>query len=118
MFSSLTATFDVQRATAGAIGSGQIIVTEEFVTNSPARGCFILLQSEDGSPDVFIALLRPGSDNTTISNIPPSTYSVIFYDLEQNGLPNERPALEPNNTVTVEGTGEGIETSSFMFVSL
>ena len=106
IFLSTAATFDVQNATVNAASNG-IIVTVNFITNTTATGCFIALQSEDGSPDEFRALLRPESETTlvaTIDNVPPSTYTALFYDLEQDGLPNSNVAYV-GNQITGAGTG-------------
>ena len=89
-------------------------MTGEFVSNSAAKGVFIVLQSVDGSsPDVFRAVRRPESGMTltdVIAAVPPSTYLPAFYDLEEDGLPNSSPAVEQSNTVTVEGEGEKLQT--------
>ena len=102
----LAATNDVQRAMAVASGPGEIRVDGEFIENTTAEGCFIVLQCEEESPDVFIALPLPDDAGTnvssTIDNIPPSTYTMLVYDLEQDGLPNTHPAQTPSNTVTVD----------------
>ena len=85
-------------------------MTEEFIKNTTARGCFIVLECDYGSPDVFRALLRPDSFSTSvesiITNIPPLTYHLLVYDLEEDGLPNRIPAVEQSSSVTVEGEGE------------
>ena len=110
------ATYDVHRARAVATGSNEISVTGEFVSNSAAKGVFIVLQSVDGSsPDVFRAVLRPESGMTltdVIAAVPPSTYLPAFYDLEEDELPNSSPAVEQSNTVIVEGEGE---SSNFIY---
>ena len=115
---SLPATYDVQRARTVATGSNEISVTGEFVSNSAAKGVFIVLQSVDGSsPDVFRAVLRPESGMTltdVITAVPPSTYLPAFYDLEEDGLPNSSPAVEQNNTGIVEGGGENYVFFSFI----
>ena len=116
---SIPATYDVQRARAVATGSNEISVTGEFVSNSAAKGVFIVLQSVDGSsPDVFRAVLRPESGMTltdVIAAVPPSTYLPAFYDLEEDGLPNSSPAVEQSNTVIVEGEGESYLFFSFIY---
>ena len=109
--SFIVATHDVQSAVGSTTGaSNEITVTGEFIQNTTASGCFIVLQSESGSPDVFRALLLPANFKTSvesiITNIPPSTYHMLVYDLEEDGLPNSTPAVEQNNSVTVEGEGE------------
>ena len=88
-------------------------MTAEFLKNTTARGCFVVLQSENKSTaDVFRALLRPGPNTTlltsSISDTPSSTYRDFLYDLEQDGLPNRSPAYEPNNVITVNRNGESI----------
>ncbi|CAI8033355.1 hypothetical protein GBAR_LOCUS18816, partial [Geodia barretti] len=100
-------THDVQSATVTSVrDDGEIIVTAEFLKNTTARGCFVVLQSgNESTADVFRALLRPGPNTTlltsTISDTPSSTYRALFYDLEEDGLPNRSPAYEPNNVITV-----------------
>ena len=97
-----------------ANGPGTINVTGEFIANTTAKGCFIVLQSEEGSPDVFRALLLPDNPsttvNSTINNVPPSKYTLFVYDLEEDALPNESQAYrDQNNIVIVEdGGGKGL----------
>ena len=103
-----TATFDVQSATADVTGDNEVTVTGEFIKNTTATGCLLVLQSEDGAPDVFRALLRPDSSTTLTSTVtvPSSTYTVSVHDLEQDGLPNSRPAYTGSSGVSVHGAGE------------
>ena len=101
------ATNDVQRAMAVASGPGEIRVDGKFIEDTTAEGCFIVLQSEERAPDVFIALPLPDDARTTpsstIDSIPPSTYTMLVYDLEQDGLPNTHLAFKnESNTVTVD----------------
>ena len=44
--------------------------------------------------------------NMTLTDILPSTYLAVFYDLEENGLPNMSPAFEQRKRLTVEAGGE------------
>ena len=70
-------------------------MTGEFITDSRARGCFIVIISYDNTADVFRALQREDSAVAHIEeiiNVPPSTYTVYAYDLEENALPNPFPA--------------------------
>ena len=94
-------TYDVQNATAE--GGGEIEITVHFISNSLAIGCFVVLQSDSGSPDEFRVLLRSGSDLTmtdTIS-VPPSTYTLYVYDLEEDGHVNREPAILPEDRIHV-----------------
>ena len=109
-----TATNDVQRAMAVASGPGEIRVDGEFIEDTTAEGCFIVLQSEERAPDVFIALPLPDNAGATLSstidNIPPSTYTMLVYDLEQDGLPNTHLAFkDESNAVTVDD-GKGFNS--------
>ena len=106
-FSFIVGTYDVQSA-AGSTNdaSNNITMTGEFIKNTTAKGCFVVLQCEDTLPDVFRVLLLPDtfndSVNSTITNIPPSTYHLLVYDLEEDGLPNRNPAVEQSSDITVE----------------
>ena len=82
-----------------------IQITAKFIEGTKAKGCFAVFQCEYGSPDVFRALLLPNL-NSVIIDVPASTYSMLVYDLEEDGLPNTKPAVEQSRTVTVEGGGK------------
>ena len=91
-----------------SVEDGEISVTADLITDSLARGLFIVFQSDDddddGSPDEFRAVLREGEEDSVSSTIPappPSTYSVLVYDLENDGLPNTHPALHLYDPVIV-----------------
>ena len=106
-----TATYDVQSAAADTTkGNNEITLTGEFIENTTAEGCFVVLQCEYRNPDVFRALLLPNNSSTyvksTIHDVVSSTYHTLVYDLEEDGLPNSHPAVEQNTTVTVTGNGE------------
>ncbi|CAI8038995.1 hypothetical protein GBAR_LOCUS21703, partial [Geodia barretti] len=98
-------TYDIQRATTSVSDrSNGISMTGHFITNTKAKGCFIVLQPEDGSPDVFRILPRIGNSvivSGIIRYIQPSTYRTFIHDVEHDGYPNESPAIITNNTVTV-----------------
>ena len=65
------------------------------MSGSQAAGCLVVLQGPPTSPDILRALLRTQSQNTVSLTfpVPPSTYTVYGYDLEENGLPNTMPAV-------------------------
>ena len=75
-------------------------ITVEFIENTTAKGCFIVLQNSPVSPDMFVAV--PLSQSS-IENIPASMYSVFVHDLEQDGTPNTSPAYEQTNYIAVSG---------------
>ena len=107
-----TATYDVQTAEANAVDKNRIGIKVEFIENTTAKGYFIVFQNMSGPPDVFRAM--PQSEaTTTLDDIPAGTYAPVFYDLEQDGLPNESPAYEQTNTVTVDGTGEDFHNTPY-----
>ena len=80
-------------------------MTGEFITDSRARGCFIVIISNDNIADILRALQQKDSSVTHIEdviNVPPSTYTVYAYDLEENALPNPFPAnTTSNDTITI-----------------
>ena len=120
----IIATNDVQSAAASTNGTNNmILITAKFIEHTTAKGCFVVLQCQYGSPDVFRALLLPnnfsGSVENTIDGVPASTYSMLVYDLEEDGLPNTKPAVEQSRTVTVEGEGKYVlfwHLASFCYV--
>ena len=94
------ATYDVQVASLTASGQNKMDVTVEYIENTTAKGCFLVLQNSPVSPDMFVAVPQSQS---SIENIPASMYTVFVYDLEQDGMPNTSPAYEQNNYIAVSG---------------
>ena len=72
----------------------------DFATDSAAIGLFVVLTS-DQTGDEFRALLREGQGDSAIT-VPPSTYTLLVYDLEDNALPNENPAFTSSEKITVK----------------
>lgn len=88
------ATYDVQSVTATK-GGNEIKIRVQFINNSRAMGCFIVLQSNDNSGDEFKVLFRKGLQVTVTDIIKvrsSKTYAVYAYDLEKNGHINKMPA--------------------------
>ena len=113
IFFDYTATYDVQTAVAKASGNNTIGIDVEFIENTTAKGCFVVLQNLSESHDMFVAVPRSQS---SIENIPASMYAVLIYDLEQDGMPNTSPAYEQTNYITVSGIGK--KTRYFPFLSM
>ena len=80
----------------------EIEVTGEFINNMHAIGCFVVFRSIDG-PDEFRVLLRSGSDLTVTDmiSVPPSTYTLYVYDLEEDGSISIEPAIMPEDRIRV-----------------
>ena len=76
-------------------------MTGVFATDSLAKGLFLVLQSEDGSPDEFRAVLRERQEDSHIT-VPPSTYTLLAYDLEEDALPNENVAFKLQETLVMK----------------
>jgi hypothetical protein len=95
-------TYDVQSLSVEEEGGG-VLVRGEFMSGSRATGCLVVLQGPPSSPDIFRALLRTQSQDTvsTTVPVPPSTYTVYGYDLEENGLPNTMPAVVLENQILI-----------------
>ena len=85
-----------------------ISVSGTFVTNSLARGCFLVIQCNEDTADIFVAIERKGTDQIVNESIPvpPSSYIVYAYDLEENALPHHIPAYSPSPEIIINNTGE------------
>ncbi|CAI8046218.1 hypothetical protein GBAR_LOCUS25542 [Geodia barretti] len=96
-------TYDVQSLSVEEEEGGGVSVRGEFMSGSRAAGCLVVLQGPPSSPDIFRALLRTQSQDTvsTTVPVPPSTYTVYGYDLEENGLPNTMPAVVLESQLTI-----------------
>ena len=94
----LLETFDVQKATVKSVDSG-ILVTGELISNSPAMGCFVVVQCDERNLDLYQVLLQNRGESTVSAtiNVPymdEVSHIVNVYDLEKDGLPNSMPAVE------------------------
>ena len=100
------ATYDVQNLSLKEEGEG-VFVSAEFVSGSRSAGGLVVFQGAPTSPDIFRALHRTQSQDTVSTTIPlpPSTYSVYGYDLEENGLPHTAPAITLTTGTSVLTTG-------------
>ena len=67
-------------------------------------GCFVVLRSDSGSPDEFRVLLWSDTSEPTVTamiSVPPSTYTLYVYDLEEDGHVNREPAILPQDRIFV-----------------
>ena len=65
-------------------------MTGFFISNSEARGYFVVLQCDYGSPDEFRVLYRDDTSMPATHNIsaPPSNYTVYAFDLWNGRINN------------------------------
>ena len=99
VYISFTATVHIQDPTAEPHDSA-IAVAGRFITDSLVKGCFIVLQCNESTPDKYRAIPRNMSEENVFETIhvPSSNYTVYAYDIEgNNGLPYEMPANVPEN---------------------
>lgn len=108
-------TFDVQQAPV-KLNSDKIEITGEFINNSLAKGLFVVLQCDDSSPDQFRTVMRNESEQTVSSSfsVPPSNYSVYVYDLEENLLPNQEPAVTQSDMINADMNDSSSTNSTFL----
>ena len=85
-------TFDVQKAEAN-VSDGILTVMKEFMVNSTAQGCFIVVKSQSPSPDRMMAVLNTSAP-AEVAGLEPNIYDILVYDVEETGLPNETPAVQ------------------------
>ena len=89
-------TFYVQDVNAtSTMNDGMVEIRGLFIINSPAKGCFIIVKCNSSSPDRMMAVLNT-SVPAVVSGLESNNYSILAYDVEENGLPNEKLAVEVN----------------------
>ena len=111
MHQTLTATFDVQNPVLESVADNMITISLEFVEESSALGCFVVLEDHFSTEDTFFVLKRNAMDSTILSqniSVSASTYTVYFYDFEDNALPNTHPAVSTFQVVSVNGSSKFI----------
>ena len=103
------ATFDVQYPSIKNKKDG-LVLSGGFITDSLADGCFLVIESNASTADIFVAIQRKGSEQVISESIPlpPSSYIVYAYDLEENALPYHIPANipSPDDHIIINNTGE------------
>ena len=104
----IAATFDVQNPVVECVGDNMIGISLEFIDESSALGCFVVLEDHFGTEDTFVVLKRNAMDSAISQNISvsASTFTVYFYDLEDNALPNTHPAVSTLQVVSVNGSSK------------
>ena len=83
--------------------NGILILTVHFIVNSPAKGCLIVFKSNSSFPDQIMALPNVASVFALVIGLKPNTYDVLVYDVEETGLPNEKPAVVIDNKRVGQG---------------
>ena len=105
-----TATYDVQSVSVVEERDG-VVVTGEFITDSRAAGCLLVLQgpSSSSSPDIFRTLQRTQLEQGSTIRVPPSTYTVYGYDIEEDWLPSTMPAVVLDDQISIQSDCECVE---------
>ena len=81
---------------------GVLTVMKEFIVNSPAQGCFIVVKSQSPSPDQMMAVLNTSAP-AEVTGLEPNIYDILVYDVEETGLPNETPAVQIDDINITKG---------------
>lgn len=106
-YSSCTGTFDAQNAIFEPVPKG-IRVTVTYINGTSALGSLTVIQSEKTKSDRYQLLYR-NKESDVISLPPDDTgYTILVYDLEQNGLPSSMPAIELYEKINVTQSQIGI----------
>ena len=82
----------MQKAVAN-VSDGILTVMKEFIVNSPAQGCFIVVKSQSQLPNRMMAVLNTSAP-AEVAGLEPNIYDILVYDVEETGLPNETPAVQ------------------------
>ena len=95
-----------------------ISVSGTFITDSLARGCFLIIKDSSSDADIFVAIEREGTDQIVDKSIPvpPSSYIVYAYDLEENTLPHHIPANSPSPEIIINTPCKYLECILISFV--
>ena len=101
-----TATFDLQNFKA-TVEDEKLKVSADFIIKSHARGCFLVIEGNASSPDIFQAIEREDSEQDVEESVdvPPSMYTVYAYDIEETALPHPIPANAPPKDIINITTG-------------
>ena len=94
-------TFDVQDIIA-TVGYGTITIIAKFIEESPAKGCLIIVTCNLPSPDKMMALTN-ANEEVVVTGLECNTYDILVYDVEENGLPNEQPAVQKKDIIVTQG---------------
>ena len=94
-------TFDVQDIIA-TVGYGTITIIAKFSEDSPAKGCLIIVKCNLPSLDKMMAVPN-ANEAAVVTGLECNTYDILVYDVEENGLPNEQPAVQKNNKIVTQG---------------
>ena len=86
-------TYDVQSVSFEPV-AGAVTVSGELARNTHALGCFFIFKSSLAD-HYQTAVNENDSCNTTVSNLERGNYSVLVYDLEEDGLPESTPVAMP-----------------------
>ena len=94
-----------------------ISVSGTFITNSLARGCFLVIKDSSSAADIFVAIEREGSGEIVDESIPvpPSSYIVYAYHLEENTLPHHIPATIPSPEIIINTPCKSLECIFYKF---
>ena len=86
-------------------GDNMISISLEFITDSHARGCLLILQDTFTDEDSFLIMKRHGSNQTMSETVMVSAgnYHAYLYDLEDTLHPNPYPANVSPQVLTVNG---------------
>ena len=106
LFLPSAATYDVQDPMVESVAKNKISISLDFIEESSALGCFVVIEDHFAtSEDTFLVMKRYAMDSTISQNISvsASTYTVYFYDLEDNALPNAHPAVSTLQVISVNG---------------
>ena len=96
---------DTETVTADVVPGG-IYFEATLVTKSSALGCFVVVQCNRSTPDHYYALPQD-EDSLRVSDlirVPPveTPCTIVVYDLQQKGLPNQLPAIEVDQVYIIK----------------
>lgn len=79
-----------------------LTIVGEFIVNSPAKGYLITVKHNSSSLILMMAILNKSAP-TVVAGLKANTYDIIVYDIEETGLPSDKPAVEIKDIPVTQG---------------
>ena len=71
--------------------AGRLNITCVFATNSSALGCLSIVRRNSTAMESF-HVIKKSNNSLSIEDLDSDNYTVLTFDIEQNGLPGNRAA--------------------------
>lgn len=84
------------------VSNETVTIVGEFIVNSPAKGYLIIVKHNSSSLNYMMAVLNKSAP-AVVTGLKANTYDILVYDVEETGLPSDKPAVKIKNIVVTQG---------------